>query len=164
MNVSNKFDINVDLLINNKTIYIYHRDWEGTCILDNNKIMRENMNDEFGYYEIIKNKLLIKWDRWNEEEFYYFNNNNIFYFKDIFENNYSTIYILNKNNIFLMLLDKNNNIFVLYNTNTDNIEDLKKNKIVFSSTIVSENSSLSPLRFDKFIVFLKCKRKKILFI
>jgi hypothetical protein len=119
--------------------------------------MRENIMEEFGYYENINNKLIIKWDRWNEEEFYYFNNNNIFYLKDIFENNYSTIYILNKNNIYLMILDKNNNIFVLYNIDDiqnkysekeckDNLKkdkdyyiNLKKNNIISEDKYKIEN-------------------------
>ena len=106
------------------SIYIYHRDWEGTCIFNNNKIYRENYSEEYGLYQIIGNKLLIKWEKWNEEDFYYFNNEKIYYFKDIFENYYSSIYILTKDNIYLMILDKNTNDFIIYEKSNN-----EKNKI-----------------------------------
>ena len=107
-------------------LYIYHKDWEGTCIIENNQIFRENMIDEFGTYEIINNKLLIKWDKWNEEEFYYYNNSSVYYVKDIFENKYSTINVLNKDNIQLIILDKNNNNYILYEFSSPNTLILNK--------------------------------------
>ncbi len=124
----------------NREIYIYHRDWEGTCILeDNNKIFRQNIESEIGQYTIINNKLLIKWDKWNEEEFFYFNNSTQYYLKELFDNNYSTVYILYKDNIEQMILDKNNNIFVLYNKDIITGEYIKDNNLIITHQHINEN-------------------------
>ena len=29
-------------------IYIKHKDWEGLCVLENNRLYRKNLNDEIG--------------------------------------------------------------------------------------------------------------------
>jgi hypothetical protein len=136
--------------MNNKidSLYIYHKDWEGKCILDNNKIYRENLLEESGTYEIVNNKLLIKWDKWNEEDFYYYNDNSIYYFKNIFDNNYSTLYLVNKEDISIIILDKNNKKYILYNINNlDNklldkiIEDTYTldNDLIISKSIIYKN-------------------------
>ena len=124
-------------------LYIYHKDWEGTCIIENNKIFRENLIDEFGIYEMINNKLLIKWDKWNEEDFYYYNNNSIYYYKDIFDNNYSIIYLLNKDNMNIILLDKINKNYVLYDIN--NI----LNKVIEDSYTIDNDLIITKLNIYK---------------
>jgi hypothetical protein len=125
--------------MNINNLYIYHRDWEGTCNLDNNKIFRENFIDEFGIYEIKNNKLLIKWDKWNEEEFYYYNNSSIYYLKEIFENNYSTIYLLKKDDINLIILDKNNNNYILYNSINLSLNKILEDTYTINNDLIITN-------------------------
>ena len=57
--------------MNSSEIFIKHKDWNGICYLDHNKfiITRKEYTDETGKYVIDKNKLIIKWDKWNEEIF-----------------------------------------------------------------------------------------------
>jgi hypothetical protein len=79
-------------MINNE-IYIIHKDWKGLCIINNNIVYRKDYNDEYGYYLNIKNKLIIKWEKWNEEDFYYAEDKNIYYLKEIFDEKYTNLYI-----------------------------------------------------------------------
>ena len=49
-------------------IYIIHTDWDGIGILDENNIYRKNL-DEKGTYSIYQNKMIVKWEKWNNEIF-----------------------------------------------------------------------------------------------
>lgn len=116
-------------------IYIKHKDWEGICVLENNKLYRKNLNDEYGTYLIKYNKLIIKWEKWNEEIFYYYNNSSNYYLKDIFNEKYNNIYIFD-NNILVLILNKYSNDFVLLENN--NILNKKGNYIIDNDLIILE--------------------------
>ena len=54
-----------------RVINIYHKDWNGECILLNNDvIIRKDKRDEKGNYQINYNELIIKWDKWDQDIFY----------------------------------------------------------------------------------------------
>jgi hypothetical protein len=95
-------------------VFIKHKDWEGLCYFSNNKIIRKDIDNEIGDYIIKNNKLIILWEKWNKETFFYFDNNSYFYFKDIFEENFSVLNIIDKDNIYLLILNKNINEFIYY--------------------------------------------------
>jgi hypothetical protein len=54
-----------------KNIKLIHDEWEDYIILDfkNNKLVRNSKKDETGSFNIDKNILYIKWDKWNDEIF-----------------------------------------------------------------------------------------------
>ena len=91
----------------NKNIFIIHNNWKGKCIIENNKIYRIEDKDEYGYYNIDKNKLTITWDKWNEEIFYCNDNQlNIYYVSNIYEIEHENIIIHDNENSFLLILYK----------------------------------------------------------
>ena len=98
----------------NKCILIIHKDWTGRCYLENNKIYRMDHKDEYGFYNIDKNKLIIKWEKWNEENFYCIDNLNTYYLLELYEKDYENKIIFDKENIFLIILYKNKNDFMLW--------------------------------------------------
>jgi hypothetical protein len=116
-------------------IYIKHKDWEGLCVLENNRLHRKILNDETGNYFIKDNKLTINWEKWNEEDFFYYDNPSSYYLKDLFNEKYSNIYIFDKD-ILLLILNKYSNDFVLFENN-----DLTKktgNYIIDNDLIILE--------------------------
>ena len=100
----------------NKFILIIHKDWNEKCFLENNQIYRLDHKDEYGYYSIEKNKLIIKWEKWNEEIFYCIDNLNTFYLSNIYEKDYNNKIIFDKEKIFLIILYKNKNDFIIWGT------------------------------------------------
>jgi hypothetical protein len=91
----------------NKNIFIIHNNWKGKCIIENNKIYRVEDKDEYGCYNIDKNKLTITWDKWNEEIFYCNDNQlNIYYVSNIYEMEHENIIIYDNENSFLLILYK----------------------------------------------------------
>jgi len=105
-------------------LYIKHKDWEGICYIENDRIYRKNIIDEYGTYIINKNiSLLIKWEKWPEETFSY--------------DNILKIYTLNKNNINII---KPKNIFIDNNLFISNISLCKKNIIISLSPHISDNN------------------------
>jgi hypothetical protein len=111
----------------NKFINIIHKDWNGKCFLENNKIFRMDNKDESGYYNIEKNKLIIRWDKWNEEIFYSTDNFNIYILSIIYEKDYENKQIFDKENIFLVILYKNKNNFIIWETRTTGYYLLENN-------------------------------------
>jgi len=81
-----KWDKETFLKINNiyyKEIYLVHPDWEGVCLIDSSIIYRKYSEDEKGKYIISDNKIIVSWEKWDEETFnmidskFYFYKNNI---------------------------------------------------------------------------------------
>ena len=98
-------------------IYIYHKDWEGYCILDpiKNTIYRKELPEEFGTYKIVENKLSIHWEKWDIE--YYFSNYNLssFLLESLYYKTYHEIYILDRELKYLIILDIKTQQFVVWN-------------------------------------------------
>jgi len=117
-------------------IYIKHKDWEGISVLENNKLYRKNLNDEHGTFLKKYNKLTVKWEKWNEEDFYFYENISNYYLKDIFNEKFSNIYIFEKN-ILLLILNKCSNDFVLFEDNDLSIKQLG-NYIIDNDLIILE--------------------------
>ena len=128
-------------------IFINHNDWQGTCILNKelNTISRKNNENDNGTYKIIYNKLIIKWEKWDEEIFFC-NKNNIYYYKDIYYKKYLDIYLLDNVNKFLIIIDKKNNKFQTWDLNIN------------GSCILDENQNILTLLIKNNI---KKKYKKI---
>ena len=99
-------------------IYLQHKDWNGLCCLDksNNKIYRKDIvdNDDYGYVSFLDNKMVIKWNKWNEEIFY-INKEKQYIYENIYKNTYDSISILDNENKFVVILNKLNNKFIIWN-------------------------------------------------
>ena len=66
-----------------RIINIYHKDWNGECILLNNDvIIRKDKRDEKGNYQINYNELIIKWDKWDQDIFYTYDNISFYTYDD----------------------------------------------------------------------------------
>jgi len=109
-------------------INIEHKDWKEICIINKYlKILyRKSELSEYGNYILNENKLIIYWNKWNEEVF--INNNGIYYY-----DNYSTN---NMNSISSSFINNNITNTNITNTNNDNnkikeikLETNKDNKI-----------------------------------
>ena len=82
-----------------RVINIYHKDWNGECILLNNDvIIRKDKRDEKGNYQINYNELIIKWDKWDQDIFYTYDNIS-FYTYDDYIAKYEIIQLIYKDNI-----------------------------------------------------------------
>jgi len=51
-------------------ILIIHSDWTDICFIDNDKIYRKSIENEVGKYLLESDKLVIYWEKWNENVFY----------------------------------------------------------------------------------------------
>jgi hypothetical protein len=57
--------------MNKNEINIINKDWNGICFLENSKrLVRKDILNEHGSYEIENNKMIITWDNWGKEDFY----------------------------------------------------------------------------------------------
>ena len=57
--------------MNKNEINIINKDWTGICFLENSqRLVRKDILNEHGSYEIENNKIIIIWDNWGKEEFY----------------------------------------------------------------------------------------------
>ena len=115
-------------------IFINHNDWHGTCQLDKetNIIMRKIENDLYdkGSYEIIYNKLIIKWEKWTEEIFFSNNHkNNIYYSENLFNKIGNNIFILDNINKFLVILNRNNDKFIIWENNICGNYSINENEL-----------------------------------
>jgi hypothetical protein len=107
-------------------IYIIHKNWEGLCILDKDKIYRkEYINDEFGTYIKNENKLKIIWEKWDEEFFFNFYDDNLFYLKEIYEQKYELYFFCEKENIFNTMIDNYNKKLLFYENKIKIINEYK---------------------------------------
>ena len=87
-----------------------HSEWTDLCILNDNIIIRKNINNEKGVYKFINNELIVNWDNWvGDDIFIYYNN---YYYHKVFYNKY----INNKNLITLKFYYelKNYDIYINY--------------------------------------------------
>jgi len=99
----------------NKNILIIHNNWSGKCMIENDKIYRIENKDEYGHYDINKNKLIIKWDKWNEEIFYCNDTQlNIYYIFNIYEKEHENVIIYDNENSFLLILYKKKGKFTIW--------------------------------------------------
>ena len=108
--------------MNSSEIFIKHKDWNGICYLDHNKfiITRKEYTDETGKYVIDKNKLIIKWDKWNEEIFIknvFDNDTGLDYDTKIYKNKYilKSEFDLEYKEVFLYQKDCISKIIVNFN-------------------------------------------------
>jgi len=149
-------------MINNE-IYIIHKDWKGLCIINNNIVYRKDYNDEYGYYLNIKNKLIIKWEKWNEEDFYYAEDKNIYYLKEIFDEKYTNLYIFDNENITLLILNKFDKNFIMIRNDII----IKKGSYIFNGDKLYLKLENEDLILNKFIDNVYCSNEdlynKILF-
>ena len=95
-----------------REIYIYHKDWNGKCLISDNNIHRENFNvDDNGAITYNNDELTIEWTNWGKEYFININNHSIYIEKKYYKN--IKIYILfTKNNINKLFYDIVNNTFI----------------------------------------------------
>lgn len=100
----------------NNEIYIVHKDWEGICYINNNIIHRKDFNEEYGVYNIIKNKISIKWQKWDNEDFFCGDNSSTYYLKYIFDKIYIEYFIYENDDIKIIILNKENNNFIIFDT------------------------------------------------
>ena len=100
-------------------IYIYHKDWNEDCILENNKIYRKNNKEEFGNCIFLKNKLTINWDKWNQEFFFFYNDSKYFYSENIFYEKFNSYVFIESNAIFNVIIDKKSDNCVLIDLNNN---------------------------------------------
>ena len=108
-----------------KDIFIYHKDWNGRCIIKDELIFRENSSDDNGKYIFKNNELLIKWEKWEEEYFIKINN---MYVDKKYIHNISKIYLLKKNEKIEIYYDNIKNIFIQNNiSSTENVIIFNKN-------------------------------------
>lgn len=133
----------------NKSIFIIHKDWSGKCCLENNKIYRLENKDEYGDYNIDKNKLIIKWEKWNEEIFYCVDSYT-YYLSNIYEKDFENKTVFDKENIFYIILNKNKNEFIVWETKIMGSYILINNIL----TIKFKNMSKEYLKFNNNIFYI----------
>jgi len=85
-----------------KFINIYHKDWEGKCIIHENNIYRDNYENENEIISNINNEICIKWLNWDNE-----------YFHNLLDNIYIEKEFLKNVNIYL-LLEKEYKDIIIY--------------------------------------------------
>ena len=110
-----------------KDIFIYHKDWNGKCIIQDNFIFRENNYDDSGKIIYNSNEILIKWEKWEEEYFIFINNK---YIEKKYLQKINIYYLFKKDEMYDILFDKNKNIFI----NCDNV--------CFSENIIIDNENI----------------------
>ena len=133
----------------NKSIFIIHKDWSGKCFLENNKIYRVENKDEYGDYNNDKNKLIIKWEKWNEEIFYCIDSYT-YYLSNIYEKDFENKIVFDKENIFYIILNKNKNEFIVWETKIMGSYILINNIL----TIKLKNISKEYLKFNNNIFYI----------
>jgi len=119
--------------VKNLEIYIVHKDWEETCIIDDDKIFKKNDISYCGsyYHNENYNFMLISWLNSVEEK--YIKKENKYCISEM-NNEINLVYYYNKNilNDTFILDNKNTNI---YNKNTNNVVgnyniDIKNNILI----------------------------------
>ena len=51
--------------------FFIHNEWSDTCILEKKNIInRKNINNEKGYYYYQNSLLVVKWDKWDDNDYY----------------------------------------------------------------------------------------------
>ena len=104
--------------MNKCSIQIYHKDWNGNCIIDsNNLIFRKDIENENGKYQFHKNKMLVEWDKWGNEEFYCYDDYKSFYDEVTYKNKFADIFIFDKKDISFIILNKETLKFRIWGKN-----------------------------------------------
>jgi len=104
--------------MNKCSIQIYHKDWNGNCIIDtNNLIFRKDIENENGKYKFQKNKMLVEWDKWGHEAFYCYDDYKNFYYENTYKNKFSDIYIFDKKDVSFIILNKETLKFRIWGKN-----------------------------------------------
>ena len=98
-------------------IYLVNNDWEGECYFSNNKIIRKNNIDEIGKYNIEKNKIIIQWEKWDEETYLCNQDSYKYYVKNIYDNDFYNFFLFTKDIIELYILNKKDNTFFNFDNN-----------------------------------------------
>ena len=98
-------------------IYLVNNDWEGECYFSNNKIIRKNNIDEIGKYNIEKNKIIIQWEKWDEEIYLCNQDSYKYYVKNIYDNDFYNFFLFTKDIIELYILNKKDNTFFNFDNN-----------------------------------------------
>lgn len=110
---------------NDENIKIVHNDWQDELILDKDTCSRKNNNDK-GTYILNENKIIIKWENYNEEIFIYDEEMKYFKFENL--NNFNNHILEELNNTIIIknhswenkiILDYQNNICERMNENRD---------------------------------------------
>ena len=127
-------------------IYIQHKDWNGICYLDEYKscITRKDYIDETGIYIIDKNKLIINWDKWNEEifikiEFDNEKDKNKYILKSEYDLEYKEVSLYKKEGITKIIINFNK---LIYFYCFDELTDNKESYDICFKNILLEDSRL----------------------
>ena len=134
-----------------KLIKIYHKDWNGDCIIynneiekDDNKIINEeniierlNIEDEKGILTYNENDVLIKWDKWSND--YCINIYKNLYIEKKYYETLDIKYLMNTNKNYILLFDENNQI----------INEINEDK---SKILIDENNLM--YKNNKYIKFI----------
>jgi hypothetical protein len=109
-------------MITTNSIYLIHKDWHGNCHFNDNKIIRSDYENEFGYYNLDKNNIFhnileISWEKWDKEIFYSSENDNEYILESLYNEKYKNIIIFDKTEYYYVLLNKSNNIYKNKNKN-----------------------------------------------
>jgi hypothetical protein len=88
-------------------INIHHNHWSEKCIIENDLIIRSSNKNEFGKFLFDNDKLIIYWEKWNEETFYKVDNE--YYYKDLVKNQFleKKIILKKRSEKEVILLDDN---------------------------------------------------------
>ena len=164
---------------NNSYIFI-HDEWTDKCLIYNNVIERESINNEKGTYKIINNDFIVKWDNWDTDNIFIKLNNN-YLDKVFYNNNINTSLVLeyelinsNDSSQFILIIDtckifdKNNlsifgnfsiidnTITIQWNTNIEEIyiKDIKDinslNNIYYEKNFIEKNNNIRKYNIEKF--------------
>ena len=118
-----------------REIFIAHKDWKGTCIIDSENIYRKDYTDEYGTFIILKNKLTIFWKKWEPEDFFYFDDANYYYYDTIFNDRFDTYYIFEKSTLFKIIDSKEFQKTILLK---ENIKDVNQINIIKLDDYISK--------------------------
>jgi hypothetical protein len=135
------FENNTNTYILNKLLekkeYFFHKDWKKLCILDKEFIYKDN---DKGIYQFNNNKIIVKWELWNQEIFYKYNSiyySDIFFYDiiiDNFEHKYKIF------NLFNLILDEN--FITIYKVEfiEDKIKLITENNVEFFNYELQDNT------------------------
>ena len=118
----------------NNELFIIHKDWEGLCLCNSNIIFRKDYSNEKGTFIINDNKITIKWDNWEPEEFYSIEDNNTYYLKNIYDDVKDNIYVFDKSQMILISINKRTYTFI-YNNISGKYKIFNKNLVLYTKNI-----------------------------
>ena len=109
-----------------KLIKIYHKDWNGECIIrnkENNTIQRLDVTDENGTFIYNENDLIIKWEKWSSD--YCINIYNNLYVEKKYYETLDINYLMSTNKNYILLFNEKNQII---NQNQNQNQDQEQNQ------------------------------------